>query len=67
MIISESIVINAPLRKVWHTFTDLACWKDWSTVVSNVSSDTGHMTEGRSIFGRAESSVSYFDYIEIYR
>ena len=48
MIISESIVINAPLRKVWHTFTDLACWKDWSTAVSNVSSDTEHLTEGKS-------------------
>ncbi|MBS1111997.1 MAG: hypothetical protein H6Q95_289 [Nitrospirae bacterium] len=48
MLISESIVINAPLKKVWHTFTDLTCWKKWSTVVSNVSSETERLTEGKS-------------------
>ena len=48
MLISESIVINAPLKMVWHTFTDLTCWKKWSTVVSNVSSETERLTEGKS-------------------
>lgn len=48
MIISESIVINAALERVWEIFTDLTCWKDWSTVVSNVSSESEHLTEGRS-------------------
>lgn len=48
MIISESIVINAPLKKVWNAFTDLTCWKNWSTAVSNVSSETELLTEGKS-------------------
>lgn len=48
MIISESIVINAPLTKVWDNFTDLTCWKEWSTVMSNVSSETERLTEGKS-------------------
>jgi uncharacterized protein YndB with AHSA1/START domain len=46
MIISESIVINAPIEKVWDIFTDLTCWKNWSTAVSNVSSETERLTEG---------------------
>jgi hypothetical protein len=46
MIISESIVIDASLKKVWDIFTDLTCWKDWSTAVSNVSSETERLTEG---------------------
>lgn len=48
MIIRESIVINTPLKKVWNTFTDLTCWKEWSTVVSNVSAETESLTEGKS-------------------
>lgn len=48
MIISESIVINAPLKRVWHTFNDLSCWKDWSTVVSNVTSDSKQLAEGKT-------------------
>lgn len=30
MMISESIIINAPLKQVWDIFTDLACWQDWA-------------------------------------
>jgi ligand-binding SRPBCC domain-containing protein len=48
MLISESILINAPLKQVWDTFTDLTCWQDWSTVFSDVSSETDRLTEGTS-------------------
>lgn len=48
MMISESIIINAPLKQVWDIFTDLACWQDWSTVLSNVSFETERLTEGKS-------------------
>lgn len=36
MIIEESIVIHAPLDKVWETFTDVSCWKNWTSVLENV-------------------------------
>jgi len=48
MLIIESILINAPLKQVWDTFTDLTCWQDWSTVFSNVSSEAERLTEGKS-------------------
>lgn len=39
MIIEESILINANMDKVWETFTDLSCWKDWNTVMDDVCSN----------------------------
>ena len=48
MIIIESILIDAPVKKVWNIFTDLTCWKDWSTVISNVSYEADRLTEGKS-------------------
>ncbi|MBI5055030.1 MAG: SRPBCC domain-containing protein [Nitrospirae bacterium] len=48
MVISESILINAPLKQVWDTFTDLTCWRDWSSVLSNVSFENERLTEGKS-------------------
>jgi len=37
MLIEESIIIHALSPKVWDTFTDITCWKDWNTVLKNVS------------------------------
>jgi len=48
MLIRESILINAPLKQVWDTFTNLTCWQDWSNVFSNVSSESARLTEGTS-------------------
>ena len=39
MIIKASVLINADIEKVWATFTDLASWKRWNTVLENVSVD----------------------------
>jgi hypothetical protein len=36
MIIEESILIHAKIDKVWDTFTDLTCWKQWNTVMEDV-------------------------------
>jgi len=47
MLIEEYVFIDAPLKKVWDTFTDLTCWKDWSTVMSDISSETGLLTKGK--------------------
>jgi len=48
MLICESILVNAPLKQVWDTFTDLTCWQDWNTVFSHVSSEAARLTEGKS-------------------
>ncbi|MBI4697864.1 MAG: SRPBCC family protein [Nitrospirae bacterium] len=48
MTIIESIIINAPMKKVWDIFTDLTCWKDWSTIIEDVSSVSGRLAEGKS-------------------
>ena len=42
MVIEESVLINAPLDRVWNTFTDLTCWVNWNSVLKDVSS--GHTT-----------------------
>jgi len=49
MIIKESIFINAPMQKVWETFTDLTCWMDWNTVISNIRSEEKCLMHGKAI------------------
>jgi hypothetical protein len=49
MIIKESITINAPLSKVWETFTDLTCWMDWNTVIKNVKSQEKYLTNAKDM------------------
>lgn len=49
MIITESIVINAPLKIIWQTFTDLTCWTNWNTVIRDVDSKERAIAHGRSI------------------
>jgi len=49
MVIKESILINAKLDKVWKTFTDLTCWKDWNTVVRDVCSNEKSLSCGGEI------------------
>jgi len=48
MFVEESIIIDAALQKVWDTFTDLACWADWNTVMKDVAFGTPRMEEGTS-------------------
>ena len=48
MVVEESITIKASLDKVWKTFTDLACWADWNTVLRNVSADDASMEKGET-------------------
>ena len=49
MILTESIVIKAPLKKIWQTFTDLTCWSDWNTVMKDVDPKEDAIAHGRSI------------------
>lgn len=49
MIIEESVVVHAAIGKVWDTFTDLSCWKDWNRVLEDVKPDAGKIEEGRHL------------------
>jgi hypothetical protein len=50
MIIEESIFIHATMERVWKTFTDLTCWKDWNKVLKNVSPEkTMVLSEGGEV------------------
>jgi hypothetical protein len=48
MIIEESVLISSQVKIVWDTFTDLTCWRDWCTVLDDVSASTDRMTKGKS-------------------
>jgi hypothetical protein len=49
MVIEESILIHAKMDKVWDTFTNLTCWKDWNTVMRNVNSGGDCLSHGSEI------------------
>ncbi|HBH61051.1 MAG TPA: hypothetical protein DDX85_04775 [Nitrospiraceae bacterium] len=48
MVIEESIRINASLERVWDIFTDLTCWKNWCSVLEDVSAEGRRLEEGNS-------------------
>ena len=49
MLIEESVLINADIRKIWKTFTDLTCWAEWNTVASKAKSGSGRIEEGERL------------------
>jgi hypothetical protein len=49
IVIEESVLINAKIDKVWETFTDITCWKDWNTVMRNVCSGEKSLSQGDEI------------------
>ncbi len=49
MIIEESIVIHAPMDKVWETFTNLTCWREWNTVMENICTGEKCLSRGGEI------------------
>jgi hypothetical protein len=48
MVIEESVHIDAPLERVWKTFTDLTCWQDWNSVMKDVSSGSQSIEKGEA-------------------
>jgi uncharacterized membrane protein len=48
MVIEESISINAPVDKVWKTFTDLTCWVNWNSVLKDVTSEHASIQKGKT-------------------
>lgn len=49
MLIKEIIAIHAPIEKVWNTFTDLTCWRQWNTVIRNVRSAERCLSNGKEV------------------
>jgi uncharacterized membrane protein len=47
MEIEHSITIDADIDTVWNIFTDLTCWKEWSTILGDSSSVHDILTEGK--------------------
>jgi uncharacterized membrane protein len=39
--IEDEVEIDAALEKVWESFTDLTCWANWNSVLTNVQSHSG--------------------------
>ena len=48
MVIDESVVIIAPIEKVWRTFIDLTCWADWNSVLTDISAQRDLISEGEN-------------------
>jgi uncharacterized protein YndB with AHSA1/START domain len=49
MTIKESIVIHSSVQKVWQTFTDIAGWSDWNTVMRDVRAKEKNLSEGSDL------------------
>jgi len=49
MLIEEVIAIDAPIEKVWNTFTDLTCWMRWNTVLRNARSRERCLSSGEEV------------------
>jgi uncharacterized protein YndB with AHSA1/START domain len=43
--IEETILIHAPMERVWKTFTDLGCYGNWNTVMENLTAESQEMKE----------------------
>ena len=46
MIISESVIIHAPVKKVWDVFVTFTCWADWNKVLMDVKSRSACLAGG---------------------
>ncbi len=49
MIIKESTLIDASMKQVWDTFTDLTCWMDWNSVIQDIRSEEKCLTNGKTL------------------
>jgi len=46
MVIEETIMVHAPVKKVWDVFVDLTCWADWNRVLTDISANQMCLTGG---------------------
>ena len=49
VIIKESIIIHSTVETVWKTFTDLTCWMNWNTVMTDLRFDEDRLTNGNDL------------------
>ncbi len=49
MEIRDEVFINAPIKKVLETFTNITCWTNWNTVMTDISSDENSLINSKSI------------------
>ena len=47
MEIEHTILIESDMDTVWNIFTDMTCWREWSTVLGNSSSEHKTLIEGK--------------------
>jgi len=47
MIMEESVLIHAPLEKVWDVFVSFSCWADWNRVLTDIRSQSASLTDGQ--------------------
>ena len=45
MTVEESVLIDAPIDRVWKTFTDLSCWEEWNSILQDVRSQNDRLAE----------------------
>jgi len=46
MVIEESIMVHAPVKRVWDMFVDLTCWADWNRVLTDISASDMCLADG---------------------
>ncbi|GAB4388652.1 MAG: hypothetical protein Kow0025_09200 [Thermodesulfovibrionales bacterium] len=49
MVVEESVVIDAKMEKVWDTFTDLSCWRDWVRAAEVEAGEGERIEEGKTL------------------
>jgi len=47
MIIEESVLIHAPVKRVWDVFVTVTCWADWNRVLTDVRAQNACLTDGK--------------------
>lgn len=49
MEIRDEVFINAPIKQVWETFTNITCWTNWNTVMTDINSEENNLINSKSI------------------
>jgi len=47
VIIEESMLIHAPVKRVWDVFVTFTCWADWNRVLTDVNAHNVCLAEGK--------------------
>ncbi|HJN57128.1 MAG TPA: SRPBCC family protein [Candidatus Woesearchaeota archaeon] len=64
MMVKKDIIINAPIKKVWHVFSDLEKWQGWSSNIAKASWITSDKWDLNSSFRQILTGVLPFKNVE---